>query len=75
MIEDKPVHHKRRNGDPDGIALGKSLSMLLKGHPRVGSSYGYWFWYLLGGSASKGLRQEFVCHLLEYNEAKKYYRR
>lgn len=40
MMEDKPVHQKRRNGDPDGIALGKSLSMLLVGHAWVGSLIG-----------------------------------
>lgn len=31
MMEDKPVHVKRRNGDPDGIALGKLLSPVLIG--------------------------------------------
>ena len=26
IMEEKPVHMKRRNGDPDGIALGKLVS-------------------------------------------------
>ena len=25
MMEEKPVHMKRRSGDPDGIALGRFL--------------------------------------------------